>query len=192
MPLGLRHRFRSCHVVGHGALDVAHDVEGRTVHRCVGAQAQRWRHGHLGTLKGGDDPVFAPHVMGAFENVAEWRPAQNIGGARLVNEAVSEIRMAASDQRKLQGWLQAINAFGQPSRDCFLVDAFQLQPSNLWSLRRPRKTESSGASRLFSSSRQALADPLRCVAAQGAVRILQDAAGATAAASRAGRAGPRS
>ena len=102
VPLGFGHRFHRFRVVGHGAVDIAHDVEGRTVHRYVGAQAQRWRNRDVGSLQGGDDPVFASHVMGAFEHIAEWRPAQNIGGARLVNEPISEIRVAAGDQRKLQ------------------------------------------------------------------------------------------
>ena len=37
VPLGLRHRFRNFHVVGHGALDVAHDVEGGAIHGLIRA-----------------------------------------------------------------------------------------------------------------------------------------------------------
>ena len=73
----VEHRLGRRPVAQHVAVDEAHHVERRVVDRQVVAVALDRRHRHGGTLQAGEDAVFATHVVGARQHVAERRAAED-------------------------------------------------------------------------------------------------------------------
>ena len=101
-------------------VDPPHDVEGIVA---LLAEPDHGRHGDLGVLEGGDDPVLAAHVVSRGEPRAERRAAQRPAASGRVDDRVGEVRAPAGDLLEAQRQLDPRRAGGEPGLHAGDVDS---------------------------------------------------------------------
>ena len=109
--------------IEHHTVDETHHVEGCSDHRLVGAQSERGRHRHTGGAHGGDDAVFARHVVRRGEHMPQRRTTQHETGAVGTGDPEREVRSPSGDEVERERRHGTINVGLQPRGDPFDVDA---------------------------------------------------------------------
>jgi putative thioredoxin len=104
-------------------VDEAHDVERGTVDGEVVAEPLDRRHRNGGALQGGEDPMFAPHVVGAREDVAERRTPQHESRSGGAGDPEGQVGVAAGDHVESERADGAVDVGLQPCRDRADVDS---------------------------------------------------------------------
>ena len=103
-------------------VDETHHVERRSVDRGIVAEAEGRSHGHRCVLKCGDDPMFATHVVGTREDVAEWGASNDVLRTIGTGHAKRQIGMAAGDQIEREGATCSGDVGFEPRSDSWDVD----------------------------------------------------------------------
>ncbi len=111
-----------CPIAQHVAVDEAHDVERRLVDRqVVAVPLDRW-HRHRRRLQAGEDAMFATHVVGAGQYVAERRATQHEARAVGTGDAVRQVGVPAGDRVEPERCDGTGDARDQPVGDALDVD----------------------------------------------------------------------
>ena len=104
------------------ALDEAHHVERRPVHRLVLAEADYRRNRDGSVLKRGDHSVLTPHVVGGTEALAERRAPERPGVAGRVTDAEGQVGTPAGDPLEAERQLDPGNVPLEPTLDPGAID----------------------------------------------------------------------
>ncbi len=124
--IGLGQRGSGLGIAQDQTVHVLHHVELRADHRLVFAQGRHRRHGHCTRPESRHDAVFPCQVVGARQEAANRRAAQDVEGAIGVGDAVGQVRATSTDQAEVQGWLHAGHLLAQPELNLGQVDTGQL------------------------------------------------------------------
>ena len=110
-------------VVEHDAGDVRHHIERRADHVGVGAERERFGHGHGCRSERVDDAVLASHVVRSGEDAVQRRAAQHELAAVGVGHAGGDVRLAAHDHLGGEGRAELRQRAIGPARERHRIDA---------------------------------------------------------------------
>ena len=125
-PGRLAHLLRARLVSQHEAVDVLHDVEGRAVHRVVGAEPDHRWYRHVGRAKGRDDAMLSAHVVRRGEHLPERRAAQHPPLVVGIAHHEGQVGAAARDEVEAERWPHAGRVLLEPAGNRVDVDPLGL------------------------------------------------------------------